>query len=400
MQSLSPVKLQVPRSAIKAGERAEFANLLRGLAALSVLVAHYYGVFWLARDAVAGFINAPSLDIHQHPVPRYVRLLNGGSFFSFGSFGVALFFLISGFVIPFSLSKSTGVSFLLGRFFRIVPTYAVGFTVTLAALWLACAYFGKPWPYSASELAIHYVPGLRDLLGSRNIDGIIWTLEVEMKFYVISAVALALFRKGSCAVFGVPVAIAIASSIAMAVLPTLAASQAWLRLPLYAFVISATYLIYMFIGVSIHCVHAGKMSLRAGAVAGISLFLLFVLMWWRGPERDQFRLTVNYGAALALFVLAAAFHRSFRSWPLFDFFADISYPLYVTHGMLGYVMLRILLQQGIGSGLALLIVTTFATGVAWLIHMLVESPSQQFGRRVSDAFTRRTARSRLRSASR
>lgn len=31
-------------------QRLEFANALRGLAALAILVSHYLGVFWFSRD--------------------------------------------------------------------------------------------------------------------------------------------------------------------------------------------------------------------------------------------------------------------------------------------------------------------------------------------------------------
>jgi hypothetical protein len=47
-------------------QRVDFANTLRGFAALSVLISHYYGAFWLNRPAVAYLTNAPALPLESH----------------------------------------------------------------------------------------------------------------------------------------------------------------------------------------------------------------------------------------------------------------------------------------------------------------------------------------------
>ncbi|MCQ4062259.1 acyltransferase, partial [Klebsiella pneumoniae] len=73
---------------------------------------------------IENLIFAPPLDVSM---PVYLGWLHRLPQFNWGAFGVALFFLISGFVIPFSFVKATWLSFLVGRFFRIFPLYAVGF---------------------------------------------------------------------------------------------------------------------------------------------------------------------------------------------------------------------------------------------------------------------------------
>ncbi len=54
-----------------------------------------------------------------------------------------------------------------------------------------------------------------------------------------------------------------------------------------------------------------------------------------GPDAASFGLVLNYGAALITFVFAYAYPRFFRANPVFNFLADISYPLYVVHGVAG-----------------------------------------------------------------
>ena len=121
---------------------------------------------------------------------------------------MALFFLISGFVIPMSLQKYDWRGFLVGRILRIYPTYFAGFGVTLIALWVAGSTFGKPFPFDIRSVVIHFLPGARDVLWSAHIDYVVWTLEVEVKFYVVCAIAWKWLRLGDRRVFAIPLALA------------------------------------------------------------------------------------------------------------------------------------------------------------------------------------------------
>lgn len=87
------------------GSKIEFANTLRGLAAVSVLVSHYYVIFWGDPSTVGSLINAPAAAVSM---PTYLAWLHAVPQFNWGAFGVALFFLVSGFVIPFSLRRAGG----------------------------------------------------------------------------------------------------------------------------------------------------------------------------------------------------------------------------------------------------------------------------------------------------
>jgi peptidoglycan/LPS O-acetylase OafA/YrhL len=82
----------------------EFVHQLRGIAALVVIFgAHLLGVFWLNPLAVRTLIGVPSWD--PPPGPQLVMWLHHFPLIGFGHFGVAVFFLISGFVIPFSVKR-------------------------------------------------------------------------------------------------------------------------------------------------------------------------------------------------------------------------------------------------------------------------------------------------------
>lgn len=75
--------------------RVEFANGLRGIAALCVVVSHYLGVYWFNREAVADLIKAPVLSAELVPTPTYLEPLQIHPLFNWGAFGVALFFWLA-----------------------------------------------------------------------------------------------------------------------------------------------------------------------------------------------------------------------------------------------------------------------------------------------------------------
>lgn len=365
-------------------ERVQFANTLRGMAALCVLISHYTFVFWTSREAVAGLIHGPTLP-DQFAFPNYLRWLHlTVPQFNWGAFGVALFFLVSGFVIPFSLRSATWKSFLVGRFFRIVPLYMVGFSVTLMAIWLVGRHFDMPWPFSISHVLAHYVPGLRDIFLLPSIDGIVWTLEIEIKFYLICALAIVGLRRGSKWIFVIPAALGACefyidgNMAAWAVVsPSMHTFGLIVQIPI-------PFLIFMFIGVAFHYLHNGWLKGEVALFLVGSLFLLFAAtLVGAMPQLGASAWT--YGFAVVVFAFAASFPQLFPSRAVGDFFADISYPLYVIHGVAGYAALRVLLDLGMKAWVSLAVVSVGAVGLAWILHVIVEVPSHNFGKRLADS---------------
>ena len=363
--------------------RIEFANTLRGFAAIAVMISHYLGFFGPGRDLIAAIINAPSLSLDRQPIPIYMEWFFNIPVVSLGAFGVALFFIISGFVIPFSLQNLGWLEFSVSRFFRIVPTYVAGFSVTLLALFFSTTYFSNAWPHSPLEILVHYVPGIRDVLWSKHIDFIVWTLEIEMKFYFVCALMAVWFRRYSLKVFLLPIVLFLLSLCLDRLVPGWSTSNALAYRLGMTFILSSQYLIFMFTGVAFHYLYRGKIDpVRAALFVG-ALFALFCTHWWAGPYSAGFGVARSYAAAVLTFVFAYTFPGIFKGNRLFDFLADISYPLYVIHGVAGYVALRILLDKGVGPWPSLFVVTVGCLVASSLLHVLVERPSQALGKRLA-----------------
>ncbi|MFI2753271.1 acyltransferase family protein [Cellulomonas sp. P22] len=101
----------------------------------------------------------------------------------YGYLGVHLFFVISGFVILSSAWGRPVGSFAASRVSRLYPAFwaAVLLTATLRYLWPSFE------ARSPGEVLVNLTM-LQDLFGVPRVDGVYWTLWVELQFYLLIAV--------------------------------------------------------------------------------------------------------------------------------------------------------------------------------------------------------------------
>ncbi|HGX8910947.1 TPA: acyltransferase family protein [Escherichia coli] len=143
---------------IRNGNRLEFLDSLRGLAALMVACAH--------------FIERTPL--HNSFLFKHVN---------FGQVGVVCFFVLSDMVIPYSLKEGKRAisGFIISRFFRLYPAY--WFSVFLAAFTFL---FVTHRPLDIRTL-LSNITMLQSLLRSPDMFGVYWTLIIELFFYASCA---------------------------------------------------------------------------------------------------------------------------------------------------------------------------------------------------------------------
>jgi len=357
-------------------QKIEFANGLRGIAALSVIAGHYVGTFWKLTDAVAGLTGIVRFPV---PWPAGAELVISSPI-NLGAFGVALFFLISGFVIPLSFQSYGRLHFLVARFFRIYPTYWIGLSVSLVVLVIGGSILGTRFPHSAVEVLYGYLIGTRDIVFVKSVDGVVWTIEIELKFYLICALIAPWLREGSLKVIWIIpcVLLLVACILGIVLIPSATATT------LYFALLSAPYLLFMFVGVAFNFLHRGKLRAPAVAVAVVGIMLMFsVAQHFNFLVSDSFLL--SFAAAVAVFAIAMRFPNVVGSIPWIGFWADISYPLYVVHGLTGYVLIEVLIASGMGAWPAILIAFATVTILAAALHATIETPSREMGRRVAAA---------------
>jgi len=121
---------------------------------------------------------------------------------TFGYLGVEIFFVISGFIIPWSMNRAgytirTGFgSFLTKRVLRIEPPYLLSVLFALLLLWAgskAPGFKGAAPDFSLAQIASHagYLTGI---LNYTWLNVVYWTLAIEFQFYIAVAISFVVWR--------------------------------------------------------------------------------------------------------------------------------------------------------------------------------------------------------------
>jgi peptidoglycan/LPS O-acetylase OafA/YrhL len=173
-EHVPPQASHVPRAGSPAKTAARPARLawldaIRGIAALCVVYAHF------GARVLPGVYSS----LYQVLDP--------------GLYGVLVFFLISGYIIPASLERRGDVrAFWISRVFRLFPLFAVVVTATLILGRFGLASL-RDTNQNAGASVLSHLFMLSDLLGGINLVVVIWTLSYEMVFYLL---VTALFATG------------------------------------------------------------------------------------------------------------------------------------------------------------------------------------------------------------
>lgn len=152
-----------------------FLDALRGLAAMWVVLNH------LEVQMPNLFPELPSR------IQGWV-IQNGGQ-------GVQVFFVLSGFVIVYSLrsvqmrARETG-NFLVRRFVRLSPPYYAALALALLVTGVSATVKDEVWSFPEPVRILAHLLYVPDLFHMEMINGVHWTLYIEMQFYVLLALTL------------------------------------------------------------------------------------------------------------------------------------------------------------------------------------------------------------------
>ena len=354
--------------------RVWFAHAIRGPACLLVVFAHLFDLFPSSQAVVAPLAGFPPVaGLPSVPWAGVFRWL-GRYGIEPGAIGVLLFFLVSGFVIPFSLERVDRRGFVVRRFFRLYPTLWVCLLVTLAVLAVQARALGTVVPYSGRAIGAN---GL--LIGPYArlpwVEPVLWSLAVEELFYLVAGAAAwrALLLSRAVAV--------VAAALVVVCVMTRGAA---LASPLFWLGFNATYVVFILIGVVFHGVYRGVSGVRAGVGSVAGLFGLYVLALHNGPARPVASIYVP-SAVVALVVFSGLYmardRLPYSVW--LDRLSNISYPLYLLHGINGYVITRAMFTVTGNYYLAVSVGVIATLSLAIVVHHLVETPTNNLGRRLS-----------------
>jgi len=322
-------------------ERIESLDLLRGLAALFVCLYHFMGT-----DAIA-LSNPITAFVGQH-----------------GKLGVQMFFVISGFVIPYSMHR-TGYTlknlptFIAKREIRLAPPYLVAIIVGIG-LWylsaLAPGFAGKAPQITVAQLASHFAY-MSELLGHKWVVDVFWTLGIEFQYYVAMAL----------------------------IFPIATADSAWVRRAFMAAILALSFLParrgvivshlpFFALGITTFHLMTGMTTRREHAA--IVLAATIAAIYVKGIHGAAF------GFATALFI---AYARVRAVGPL-AWLGTISYSLYLMHLPFGNRVMNLgeRYLSGFGGRVTLVIIAIgLSLCAAYVLYKLVERPSQRAASRLS-----------------
>ena len=375
----------------RAHPRLHFADQLRGLAALSVVFSHLTGVFWLMQAFLEQTTLAPAQGGALPPLVAATTV----EWFQPGPFGVGLFFLISGLVVPISLEKHSALSFVAARGLRIYPTYWAGLALQLLVLLAASHIWGRSLPYDWKTILSNAFL-VHDLVARPSIDLVNWTLAIEVRFYVLIALLSPWLRRGNIAVvFGASVAFCIlAGLISQGVFGPMTLDSSRLT---YAVSTELPFFILMLMGVLFYYHVRGWLRTPALIIGLGMMGAMMAFAWWFSVMHGQFtRVLVNYAYAFALFSALYAIRRRVPANRWLDALATISYPLYLVHATLGFfVMKSLMLLFGVAYLPALAAAVLAVVLAACALHVVIEKRSIRWGHALAAYRPRQLAHFRL-----
>ncbi|QTG80353.1 acyltransferase family protein [Arthrobacter crystallopoietes] len=322
---------------------------LRIFAALAVVLYHF-----TARENP--YWGRPVLDVFPDFAPVA----------AFGALGVQLFFIISGFVILMSASGRSIGDYIASRAGRLLPGYWAGVLLTGGLLLVV-------WP-EAADLSITQVLAnltmLQTPLGVDHVDGVYWTLWVELKFYALIGLFMML---------GITKLRVLAVSIMWPIVAAIAEMAdnnllSEILMPDYAPLFAGGMLLFVLLedrrnfvcwfGILINVALAAQQTQtgqfkRMEDITGLSF--PSVACW------------LVVAGCFAVVAAATLSQLSRLSWTGLSFAGALTYPLYLIHEYVGWWVIH-LIHDALPSEITLLLALGVCCGVAWAIWRYIETP--------------------------
>jgi peptidoglycan/LPS O-acetylase OafA/YrhL len=322
--------------------RNETVDALRGLAALSVCFFH--------------FTNGEHFRQTSYLAPAG----------AYGWLGVDVFFVISGFIVPYAMLRagyrlSAWPTFMVKRLVRLEPPYLVSIVIVILlgiASTMAPGFRGPPIDWTPAQIAGH-LGYLNTFLGLPWLNPVYWSLAIEFQFYILIGLTLpALLAAPPAARLA---AIAFVTLLPMA-LPQVSAATIGPALPFFA---------------------AGLLTFLVTAE------LVRPAAYWATLAGLGTSLLATRGCVEALAAVAPAAAIAGLRLPRIGpvaWLGAISYSLYLLHVPVGGRIVNLATRVSASPIFELVVVAAalaLAIAAAAVLHVMVERPSQRLAARIA-----------------
>ncbi|MEX2049010.1 MAG: acyltransferase [Gemmatimonadota bacterium] len=351
-------------------QRFLFIDGLRGVAAMMVVLFHF-------NEALSDAVTFPAWIV---AVLRH------------GDLGVDVFFVLSGFVIAFSVRNGVHTPAYLARFalrrsIRLDPPLWATIVLELVLIQLVLALFpeqGTPIPTMGQTLAnMTYV---QVLLGIPSIVPVFWSLTYEVQFYIVVVASLVGIRWSYQRGLNEQHRRWLANGVGMAALVySLSIWHGLIAPPLTGLFIERWF--QFFLGVVAWLTTASKLAPRMGLAIG-ALCVLSAALFADSSYRVWSTNVAVATSALIIWVGLTNRMSTMLSGGPIQFLGRVSYSLYLLHLVTGWrfiALMKEVLGPQLSLGVAILVLAggiAVSIGSAWAMYRLLEAPSMRLARTV------------------
>lgn len=327
-------------------------DLLRFIAAFAVMLYHY---------TFRGYHGDENFTTIRFPLLE--------DFTKYGYLGVDLFFIISGFVITLSITNSNFIDFLKSRIIRLYPSYWICLILTTV---ISLSFIN--YNSITTEQFYWNMSMLNGYFNIPYIDGVYWSLFIEIKFYVIILLILSnkFTQKHIDAIMIIWLLITFFNTFQIIKTPKiyfLSSIKNQLILDYSAYFIAGYFFYKMFIN------DRKRLSL-------IMIIICYTISIYNAIERTA-RLEKHYHlnfSSIQISIIITLFYLVFllitskkmeqfnlKKWQTFGL---LTYPLYLIHQNIGYYLLNI--SKPINKYISLIVICILMIIISYIIHKYFE----------------------------
>lgn len=277
-----------------------------------------------------------------------------------GAHGVFMFFVISGCVIPLSMfssnySLSSVHRFLARRWVRIELPYIAAIFAFLVFHYLNCRIYMWNFDFEPFRFAHHLIYTV-PFSGFEWYNVVFWTLAIEFQFYILLAVIFPLIKSEQ-------------KWVSLATIAVFGSSGLFLTDNRFIFDYSACF----GMGMTVYLWKIEKIK---------RMEFLLTVAWFTGVAFWIHGWQIALVGCVSSLIIAYVV----LDGEIFRFMGNISYSLYLLHGVISGNMLYWILPhigEGWGARAALVIgAILIAIPTAWLFWLLFEKPAQRLSKRI------------------
>lgn len=314
-------------------------DLARIFGALCVVLFHYTFRGYAAND----------LSILHYPAL--------GAIFKYGYLGIYLFFIMSGYTVVMSMGNKGGVKFIFSRMLRLYPSFWIAVCLTSVVTILLG---GDRFSVELDQVLVNLTM-FNGFIGVKPVDGVYWFLLVMLKFYFLISLLI---------IFGLK---RFYKYVACIWLLLSIATTVW-QIPKIGFFLIPEYSPFLAAGMIFYAAREEGWDAFKAAIVLVSLVFSIYLIGLDLPGFEQkyssgisWSVVILSIVGMYLFMLFVSVNKRSLNLPkVFIVFGACTYPLYLIHQNIGYMLFNYL-----GAGINKYALLAFVCGLMFLVSFVI-----------------------------